>query len=429
MHVLFLAPHYSPDLGPSAPLFKMLSEYLVQRGHKVTVITTVPHYPSGRVAPEFRGIRNFQSMENGVELIRIALPSMKRSNLIYRLAQYLCYQFRSTLVILSKDFDVVLAANPALWVWLPFFWSVSLRRKPAVLSIYDVYPDVGIVLGIFRHKPVIRFVAALERFCLDNSQVVHILSDSFRQGIRALGVDDAKMKTIHVWVDTDFILPMPKENTFSREHNLADKFVVLYAGNLGRSQGLEYVIEAAKRLEAHNDIQFVFVGSGNFCDSLVKLAEADHLNNIVFLPFQPRVCLPEIMASADVSLVCLRKMIGTDSMPSKIFSILASGRPVLASIDENSEAWNLILRANAGLCVPPEDPVRLAEAILKLKQNAGLRADLGNSGRSWAVAHHSPEAAAENFENLLLQAVILRNSNLKPSPNRSLPKHSEKIDS
>jgi colanic acid biosynthesis glycosyl transferase WcaI len=383
----------------------MLSEGLVQRGHKVTMIAAVPHYPSGQVSNAFRGKRIWRSTENGVEVIRVLLPSLNRANLAKRFLQFVCYQFGATWAGLSKQYDAALVGNPALEVWLPFASLVVLRGKPAVFSVHDVYPDVGITLGVFRHRPIIAAVAGLERFCLNHSFVVRILSDSFRPGLRALGTPDTKMALVYDWVDTDLIRPMPRDNAFAREHKLNDRFIVLYAGNLGLSQGLEHVLCAAEQLADQQDMRFVLVGDGAGRDHLVTEAERRRLRNVQFLPFQPRNRLPELLASADASLVILRRGIGTASLPSKIFSAMASGRPVITSVDEESETWNLVKRAQAGLCVTPENPSELVDAILKLKQDKGLRERLGRNGRIWAERHHSSRSASEQFEKLLLKAV------------------------
>jgi colanic acid biosynthesis glycosyl transferase WcaI len=213
------------------------------------------------------------------------------------------------------------------------------------------------------------------------------------------------MALVYDWVDTDLIRPMPHDNPFAREQNLKDRFVILYAGNLGLSQGLEHVLTAAAQLVNQQDISFVLVGDGAGRDHLVTEVKRRQLGNVQFLPFQPRNRLPEVLASADVSLVMLRRGIGTASLPSKIFSVMASGRPLITSVDEGSETWNLVQRAQAGLCVTPENPSELAEAILKLKQDKGLRERLGRNGRIWAERHHSSRSAAEQFEKLLLKAV------------------------
>ena len=409
MHILIITANYEPDLGPSAPLFTMLSMGLVEYGHKVTVITAVPHYPSGRVPDEFRGKWVWRSHESGVDVLRVGLPSVKRKNLAKRFIQFICFQLLATIACRGIKYDSVIVAGPAIQVWLPFTWAVTLQRKPSVISVHDVYPDVGIKLGIFKNKLVISAVAALERFCLNNATIVRILSDSFRPGLLSLGVPETKIKLVYDWVDTKLITPLPKDNSFSREHGLTDRYIVLYAGNIGLSQGLEHILTTAKVLVNQKEILFLFVGDGAGKDSLQNQANEQQLLNIKFIPFQPRERLPEVLASADVSLVILRHGIGAASLPSKTFSIMASGRPILVSVDEDSEAWKLIKQADAGLWVPPEDPEKLAETILILKQEKGLCERLGHKGRIWAEQHHSPQYATEQFENLLFKAVKIHN--------------------
>jgi colanic acid biosynthesis glycosyl transferase WcaI len=135
---------------------------------------------------------------------------------------------------------------------------------------------------------------------------------------------------------------------------------------------LEQVLTAAELLKNHVDLMFVFLGDGAGREPLIALAAKHNLGNVKFLPFQPRSRLPEILATADVSLITLKRGIGTASLPSKSFSILASGRPILASVDEDSDTWELVQRSEAGICVPPEDPQALAAAIRYLKDTPSL---------------------------------------------------------
>jgi colanic acid biosynthesis glycosyl transferase WcaI len=323
------------------------------------------------------------------------------------LLQFLCYQIGAVGAEFNRNYDVVVAANPALWTWLPFAYFVCLRHKPAIFSIHDVYPDVGIALGIFRSGFIVTIVASLERYCLKHAQIVRILSESFRPGLRNLGTPDSKMALVYDWVDTELIRPLSRNNQFAQAHNLMNRFVVLYAGNLGLSQGLENVLAAAEQLSAHPDVHFLFVGDGPGREQLVSEAASRKLMNVQFVPFQSRNVLPELLGSADVSLVVLRKGIGTDSLPSKTFSILASGRPIIASVDQQSETWNLIQAAQAGLCIEPDSPVELVNAITTLKNDPGLRERLGQNGRTWAERKHSPQSATGQFEALLNQAIQL----------------------
>ena len=415
MRILLIAPYYAPDLGPSAPLFTMLSEGLVKRGHEVIVVTTVPHYPSGQVSSSYQGKWIHRSIENGVRISRVWLPSVKRANFAFRLLQFVCYQIGAVWAEFHQKYDVVIAANPGLWIWMPFAYYVRLGHKPALFSVHDVYPDVGVTLGVFRNKFIIAIIAWLERYCLNGSRMVRILSESFRPGLRNLGTPDSKMALIYDWVDTDLIQPLSKNNCFARENQLTDRFVVLYAGNIGLSQGLENVLAAAEQLAGEVDIHFLFVGDGPGREQLINQVQSRKLSNVQFLPFQPRSRLPEVLGSADVSLVILRKGIGTGSLPSKTFSILASGRPIIASVDEQSETWNLIQKAQAGLCIEPENPSELVKAILILRNDKNLRERLGQNGRLWAEKWHSPESATIQFEELLTKTMDLMKFESNPS--------------
>jgi colanic acid biosynthesis glycosyl transferase WcaI len=371
----------------------------------MTAVVAVPHYPTGQVPQGYQGYWARRSFERGVKVIRIPVPSVNRAKLLQRFFQFLVFQVRATWVGISCSYDVALFSNPALSTGLPLLILSALRRKAAVYSIHDVYPEVGVTLGVFRNPLVVKIVKAWEQSCLHRAKYVRILSESFAPSIRRLGVSNSKLVLIYDWVDTDLVRPLPRGNAFAEEHGLIDPFVVLYAGNIGLSQGLEHVLYAADELKDRPDIRFVFVGDGAARAQLVGLADERRLTNVQFVPFQPRERLPDVLASADVSLVVLRKGIGSSSLPSKSFSILASGRPLIASVDEDSDVARLVQRAGAGLVVPPEAANCLTEAILTLKNDTGLRRRMGERGRDFVLANHSPMAAAEQFEGLLSRCV------------------------
>jgi colanic acid biosynthesis glycosyl transferase WcaI len=404
MHILIVTPYYLPDGGPSAALFAMLGEALVKREHSVTVLCAAPHYPTGRVLAEYRK-KQGAAIENGVRVVRVGVPSLDRANLALRMLQFLAYQAGASARGLRLEYEVVLLSNPMLTVGLPFLFLSVLRNKPAVYSIHDVYPDVGVTLGVFRHQAVIQVVSALERYALKRARTVRILSESFRAGMHALGVPDEKLALVYDWVDTELIRPMAGQNGFASENGLADKFVVMYAGNIGLSQGLEHVVTAAEMLYSQEDIRFVFVGEGMAKAGLVERVKQRSLDNVRFIPVQPRACLPEVLAAANVSLVTLQKGIGAGSLPSKSFSILASGRPLIASVDENSDVAKLVERSQAGVWVPPENPEKLAEAILDLKENTVRCRQFGENGRNYVLEHHTADAAARRFEEIFRSAL------------------------
>lgn len=401
MRILIITPFYAPDIGPSAPLFTLLSTALAQKGHQVTVIAAVPHYSTGQVPPEYRKKWVYRSTENGVNVIRVAVPSLKRAHFSNRMIQFLCFQIGAFFTSLFLKFDAAIITNPAIETWLPMMLHAVIRRKPVILSVFDVYPDVGIKLGVFRNRWVIAIIAALEKSCLAPAASVHIISDNFKTSLSALNVPEEKMARIDLWVDTDLITPGARLNAFSEEFGLSSKFVVLYAGNLGMSQGLEYVIEAARECSWQQDILFVLVGDGSEKEDLQKRVNQAGLSNVRFIPFQPRERLAEVLATADVALICLRRGIGSESLPSKTFSILASGRPILACVEETSELSALLQRASAGLVVPPEDAQAITRAVLRLKGSPELCRQMGRNGREYVVEQHGVQRARQDFENIL----------------------------
>jgi colanic acid biosynthesis glycosyl transferase WcaI len=410
MRILVFNTLYEPDMGPSAPLFASLCKELVRLGHDVIAVVPVPHFPTGKVSKEFRGRLFWRSVEQGVHVIRVGIPSLDRSKLPLRFIQFICYQLGAAWIIMSQKYDVVLSGSPSISGLLPFAVSVAIPNKPAIYAVNDLYPQVGITLGFFRNKFVIAVVAALEKFMLNHATIVQIISESFRAGLHELGVPDSKIILFYNWIDTDAIHPLPRSNEFSKEHGLEDRFVVLYAGNIGPSQGLESVLEAAAKLQDEKDILFVLIGDGLNKKSLVEEAEKRAIKNVLFLPFQPRARLSEVMASANLSLVPLRKGIDKGSLPSKLLTVLASGRPVLACVEEDSEMWRWVERANAGIRVPPEDPEELRKAILTLKGDEQKGRQLGENGRSWAEKNHSIQSAAKMMEALLSQAREIKRS-------------------
>ena len=398
-----------PDGGPSAPMFGMLCDHLARRGHHITVVAAVPHYPSGQVPAQYR--RGFiqPSQEDGVQVIRVRVPSVNRGSLPHRLLQFFVYQLGAAWVCLKLKYDIALVTNPALESWLPFFVLEKMRRKPSVFCVWDLYPEVGIEIGIFHSPFVIRFVKNLEDFCLEQASLVQSLTTGFVPHLRDRVSNPDKITVIAPWLDTGFVRPLPRKNSFSNEYGLASSFVVLYAGNIGLSQGLENVLAAAEMLKKQNDIQFVLVGDGAARANLEDARKKRRITNVRFIPFQPRASLPDVLATADISLIMLKAGISSGSLPSKSFSILASGRPVIASVDENSDTWKLVKRAKAGLCIPPENPQELVRAILSLKNAPNLQQRLGINGRLYVERYHSPKSASEQFEKLLLSIGVRKN--------------------
>jgi colanic acid biosynthesis glycosyl transferase WcaI len=223
-------------------------------------------------------------------------------------------------------------------------------------------------------------------------------------------VPSHKVATIPNFVDVDFIRPYPKDNAFSRKHGLTARFVVTHAGNLGYVYDLDALLDVAQLVCAETGIQFLIVGDGVERARLEQRALRLGLHNVRFLPFQPREQLPYLRATSDVQLALYRDGSARFSMPSKVYEIMASGRPVLASADVDSDLWRLVSSTGCGLCVEPHQPEKLAAALLTLYRDPELRARMARRGRDEAVEAYSRDVIVSQYESLCRALVTSRAS-------------------
>jgi colanic acid biosynthesis glycosyl transferase WcaI len=401
-NILVITPQYAPDFGPSVPIFTALCEDLQRMGNTVTVITAFPHNLGADAKKQSAG-KFFEETElNGVKILRVFIYAVPKGALWRRLLYHASFNIFATLALFRlKKPSIVLADAPTLWSGLPLLFRSVLLKIPFVYIVHDVYPDVLLRLGVVRNLRLIDFIEKVEQFFYRRAVAISVLSDGFKENLSNKGVPEEKLRIIPACVDTDFIRPLEKENDLRREWGLNGKFVVLYAGNIGLSQGLEIMIEAAITLKSYSNIEFVIVGEGAKKTDLMELVEKENLKNVKFQSFQPREVVPLVYALADVCLVSLKRDIVLESVPSKTYSIMSSGRPIIATVDPNTEVGHLLKSAACGLCIPPENSDALAQAILDLFKNVALRDEMGFRGREYVVQKYSRMFAASAYYDII----------------------------
>jgi colanic acid biosynthesis glycosyl transferase WcaI len=407
MRVLLLTLYFAPDVAANAVIMTELAEELAALGHQVTVVTTFPHYAGNVIDGRYRGRLIQQDTQQGIRVIRTYLyTSPHKQRFLVRFLNYVSFNVLSTLAgLFAGPQDVILTPSPPLTIGLSASIISRVKRIPYVYNVQDIYPDVVVKLGILRNPLVIAFSRWLERFVYTGARHITVLSEGFRANLLRKGLPPEKLTVIPNFVDMDFIRPLSRDNGFRHRFGLDGRFVVLYAGNLGHSQNLGDVLECAALLQDQDHIAFVIVGNGSRKPYLEARARQMGLSNVHFIPFQPREDVPDIYAAADVSLITLRKSIALDSVPSKAYTIMASGRPILAAVDPGSDAWNLVEQAQCGLCVEPENPQTLAEAIRALYADPALRERLGRNGRKHVVQYYTRQAVAKQYHELLTSIV------------------------
>ncbi len=402
MRILIYSYNYYPEPIGIAPLMTELAEGLVKRGHQVRVVTAMPNYPERQIYPEYRGKGYITEYKNGVQIQRSYVWIRPQPNLLDRVlldASFVVTSFVPALIGWRPD--VILSTSPSLPSCVPVALLGWLRACPVILNLQDILPEAAIHVGLLKNKLLIQLFTLLEKFAYRTASKISVIADGFVENLRSKGVEADKIVQIPNWVDVNFIRPLPKEdNPFRAAHNLNDKFVVLYSGNIALTQGLESVVKAASVLRHIPDIVFVIVGEAKGLQRLQQECLDCGADNVLLLPFQPRKSLPQMLAAADVGLVVQKKNVVSFNMPSKIQVLLASGGALVASVPDNGTAARAIRQSGGGVIVPPEDPQALAMAILDLYQNPEKVKTLGYKSRQYAVEHYAFEQALNQYESL-----------------------------
>ncbi len=409
MRLLVLTPHLRPDSAPTGVVVSAIVDGLTGAGHDVHVVTSLPWYREHRVEDRWRGRLVRRGHHGTATVTRLHPFPTDKGNLVARALGFIGLTGLATVAGLAArgPFDGVIAVSPPLTFGAAGWLLARRHRCPLVFNVQDVFPDVAVEVGAIGSPRAIAFFRWLERATYRRADAVTVLSDDLAANVsRKVDVADGTgrrpvVRVVPNFVDTDSIRPADRMTRYRVEHGLGDRTVVMYAGNLGHSQSLDLVVAAADRHRDRHDLVYVVNGGGVRADDL--RAAAAQRENLVVVDYQPADRVPEVLASADLHLVPLRTGLGESSVPSKTYSILAAGRPLVASIDEDSEVARVVVEAGAGLAVPPDDVEALVEAVEVLVADPERRIRMGEAGRRWAEAWRSPDQVAVTYAELVAE--------------------------
>ncbi|MFM7063911.1 MAG: glycosyltransferase family 4 protein [Actinomycetes bacterium] len=405
MNLLVLCPHFAPDVAPTGEVMTAIASALADRGHRLHVVTALPWYRHHRVEEGWGGRPWRTETTDWGWITRLHPFPTDKTNIPARAVAFGGFTAMSAVAGAASRMrpDAVMVMSPPLPLGVAGWLAAVARRTPFVFNVQDVFPDVAVELGAITNPRVVAAASALEKFLYRRSDAVTVLSEDLRDNV-AGKLGGHRPERVHVipnFVDTERIAPSDRMNAYRHEYGLGDRTVVLYAGNVGMSQSLDLMVEAARRFRGRDDVVFVVNGGGSAKESLV--ASAAGLDNLRFVEMQPRERLPEVLAAGDLHVVPLKRGLARSSVPSKLYSILAAGRPVLASVDAGTEVATTIERASAGVSVPPEDPEAFCAALAALLDDPGRRGAMGASGREFVEGWVSPAAVGAAYEELFEQ--------------------------
>lgn len=403
MRLLVLCPHYAPDVAPTGEVMTAIVSELARRGHEIRVVTSLPWYRQHRVEPDWRG-RPVRAgiARGGVKVTRVHPFPTAKGSVAARAAGFAGFTALATATAVAARGrpDAVLAMSPPITLGLAGWVAARRWRAPFVFNLQDIFPDAAVDTGAIRGRRLVAAARRLERFIYDRAAAVTVLSPDMRANVAAkLDADrSGSVRVIPNFVDTDRIRPRSRDTAYRAEHGLGDRTVVMYAGNVGLSQPLDLLVAAARAHRHRDDVVFVVNGEGSARPALE--ASAAGLPNVVFVGYQPAERLDEVLASADVHVVVLREGLARSSVPSKIYSILAAGRPVVASVDPGTELPRMIDEAGCGVAVAPGDQGAFDAAVEALVDDPVGRDAMGRRGRAYVEEGMTPQAVAAAYEAL-----------------------------
>jgi glycosyltransferase involved in cell wall biosynthesis len=401
MRILFVSDNFPPETNaPATRLYEHAVRW-VGAGHQVTVITCAPNFPEGRLHEGYRNRWRQVEHVDGIRVVRVKTFITANEGFFLRTLDYLSFMAMAFVMGLFEHRpDVVVATSPQFFSAVAG-WALSVANwRPFVFELRDLWPASITAVGAMRKSPAIKALERLELFLYHRAAAIVSVTESFREELASRGIDRRKLHVVVNGVDLARYRPRPRDMSITRELDLEGKFVVGYLGTHGMAHGLPAVLEAAANLAERQDIAFLFAGSGAERSNVERIVADRRLTNVRLVARQPKDKMPALWSVCDVSLVPLRSSpLFAKVIPSKIFESMAMGVPVLMSLPEG-EATRIVRDAGAGICVPPEDPNALAQAIRSLADQPHMISKLRAAAVN-AAPRFSRDAGAAQMARVL----------------------------
>lgn len=405
MRLIIYGINYRPELTGIGKYSGEMAEWLVSRGHEVRVVTAPPYYPQWSVLGGYSAWKYRRERLGSVDIWRCPLWVPSSPSGLKRILHLASFALSSFPIMLFQMFwrpNVILVVEPPLFCAPTSLLVSRFCRAYSWLHVQDFEVDAAFDLGVLSSPRLRRLVLKAESWLMSKFDRVSTISTQMIKRLEAKSVSSDKQILFPNWVDNERIYPIGSPSEFRGQLGIsASDIVFLYSGNMGEKQGLEIIIEAARRLVVHKNIVFVMCGQGAAYSRLRDLA--DGLKNIHWLALQPLDKLNDLLNMADVHLLPQRADAADLVMPSKLAGMLASGRPVLATALEGTQIAEVL--ESAGVIVPPENLDLFVDAIVGLAGNAELQQQLGENARAYAVNHLGRDAVLKRFEESLKNCI------------------------
>jgi len=392
--ILLITQYFPPDMAGTGRVAQELAEDLLNAGYDLEVIAGMsPHFNE-------KGYKDYTSK---VPVKRIWYIRFNKNSKIGRLFNFLSFPMSLLvhLFIFRKADIVIMFSNPPTIVAVGAMINLLLGKGVHYI-LQDIYPDLMVQLQILSTKSLLtRGMRHLNTWGFYHMEKIVVLSESMNKYVvDSYRLKDEKVVTIPNWADTTKIYPASKDNPWSQVAKYVDKFVVLYAGNIGLTYNFQPVLEAAEYLKDDKGVVFLFIGEGGNKRSLQEQVVSKKLKNVHFMSYVAEGDYNKLLASSDCHIVIHSPGMDSYNLPGKVYSYFASGRPVIAISDKNSELSRLISESKAGITVSTSE--ELQNIITKLKENQSLKVEFGREGRDFVEKYYSRKKVTAKYVSLVL---------------------------
>jgi colanic acid biosynthesis glycosyl transferase WcaI len=409
MRVLILSQYYTPEPVPKP---SELAEELARRGHQVSVLTGFPNYPSGDLYEGFRLVPMQRTSIGGVPVVRAYEYPYHGTRALGRMLNYVSFMVSATLAsVCLPRCDVIYVWHPPLTVGVTAAIVAKLRGLGFVYDVQDIWPESAVLSGLLKRGPLVSFMGWLERVVYRQADHLLVVTEGARQNLLGKGVPSGKVSVGKHWIDDRLFASTDQVSRHATraEYGWIDRFVLLFAGNIGLVQGLDTVIDAAAALPLDSNALIAIVGDGTDRQRLQERVRALGLDRRVqFLARRPMNAMPPLFAAADSLLVHLKKSeLSRLVIPTKTLAYLAAGRPIVMAME--GAAADVVTAAQAGIVLPSEDPARLVEAIERLRtMPEGERQTMEERARTYLRAHFAKDVVLPEYEAVLQRVAATR---------------------
>ncbi len=382
MRILFFSEQFWPETNAPAIHVHERARIWARDGHAVTVITSAPNFPMGRVFPGFKNAWRTVDTIDGIRVVRVKTFISPNKGILGRSFDFLSYAISALFFsFFEHQADVVISTSPQLLVPLAGLLCAKIRRTPHVFELRDLWPASIVAVGAAKPGLALRGLEKLELCLYKNSNRVFAFTEAFRRDLIRRGIPPEHVIVTPNGTDLTTFYPRPKDQRRVCELGLKDRWVVGYFGTLGLAHGLENLIETARLLQ-DTPITLLLAGPGAAKEDLEVHAREAGVTSLIFLPSQPRESMPSLWSVCDVALVHLKdNELFRTVIPSKLYEATAMGLPICYS-GPTGEASELLESSGTGIVVPAENPLTLAAALRRLWQDSELLTTL----RAAAVA-------------------------------------------